>query len=177
MVILGLGSNVGDREAHLTDAIRMLGESALATMTFSPVYESAAVLKPDAPEEWNRPFLNMAVMGETHLTPIALLRQLKCIENKLGRSNRNGIWAPREIDIDILAFDAVTIDTQELTIPHSRLCERSFALVPFVDLAPNWFYPDNGSPYAGKTAYALAKQLADANLTKTDIELGYQRVA
>lgn len=171
MIILGLGSNVGDRLEYLSKAVSILGKSVLAALETSPIYESEAVLKGSSPEDWNKPYLNMAVCGETHLSPQELLKTIKMIEKSLGRQDR-GTWAPREIDIDILAYGTEFIDTAELTIPHKDLYKRPFALIPLVELAPNWQCPVPGA-FKGKTAYEICHQLFEgtAELAKTDLKL------
>jgi len=165
MVIIGLGSNLGDRADQLRRAVVMLG-NILSGVQCSPVYESAALLPDGAPPNWNKPFLNMAVRGETTLTPRALLDGIKAIERTLGRTAR-GHWAPREIDIDILAYDDCVVNESDLVIPHPALLSRDFALVPLADIAPQWAYPLAGE-YHGKTARELAARLAKT-IVKTDI--------
>ena len=154
MVILGLGSNIGNRLGYLELAIKYLNEEVINITSVSAIYESPALLKEGSPEEWQVPFFNMAVAIETELEPHELLKQIKIIENKIGRLDR-GVWAPREIDIDILAYDGLYIDEENLKIPHAALCERSFALLPLADLCPNWQYPASGK-YSGKTASEIA---------------------
>jgi len=138
MIVIGLGSNVGERGAMLDAALAELGR-ILENMNISGRYETTALLLPDSPLEWNIPFLNMAASGETSLKPQDLLAELKHIEQKLGRVDR-GRWAPREIDLDILAYGDVEMNTPELTIPHAALFDRYFALAPFAEVAPNWIY-------------------------------------
>jgi 2-amino-4-hydroxy-6-hydroxymethyldihydropteridine diphosphokinase/dihydropteroate synthase len=157
MVILGLGSNVGDRLLNLAKAVSIITKSVLAGVEFSSVYESGAVIKPNSPESWNKPFLNMAIVGETHLSPTELLKEIKIIEKMLGR-NDIGVWSPREIDIDILAYGSLSINTEALTIPHKELCKRPFALLPLAEVAPNWQYPTEGA-FKGKTAYEISHQM------------------
>lgn len=141
-VIFGLGSNLGDRQAHLEAAVRALTAIA-GPLTHSRIFESRAVLPADAPATWNRPYLNMAVAGKTKLPAQALLATVKEMERTLGRSV-SGVWGPREIDIDILAMDSQAIDTPELAIPHRELLGRDFALLPLCDVVPDWRYPMAG---------------------------------
>ena len=175
MIVLGLGSNIGNKLEYLESAIHYLSESVINITDISPIYESPALLKAGAPADWNTPFFNMAVMGESHLSPQAFLTQIKCIENKVGRHDR-GVWAPREIDIDILAYEGLYIDEGNLKIPHISLCERAFALLPLADIAPNWRYPASGQ-YNGKTAYEIARIVftADNTTVKTAHRLNLQR--
>ncbi len=162
-VILGLGTNTGDRRLQLKRAARAL-TPLLSQMRCSPVYTCAALLPEHAPEHWNKPFLNMAVRGETRLTPQELLAAVKAIERDLGRVAR-GHWGPREIDIDILACEDTVINHDDLIIPHAGLLLRDFALVPLADIAPDWRYPYGEQK--GKTARALAHALK-STLQPTD---------
>lgn len=163
MIILGLGSNKGDRIAHLRNAVSALGK-IVHNIKCSPVYESAALLPAEAPKEWDIKFLNMAISGDTSLTPQALLAQVKAIENELGRVP-SGHWGPREIDIDILAYDDTSLNEEHLVIPHQYFLVRDFALIPAADIAPDWKYPVKGEFY-GQSAKQLVGNLA-SGLTKT----------
>ena len=158
MVILGLGTNQGDRMEHLRECVAELG-LLLADMRCSSVYESAALLPDGAPKEWDIPYYNMAVAGNSALTPHELLAQVKALEKKLGRVSR-GHWGPREIDIDILAVGHVTLHAPELTIPHAGLLERDFALVPLAEIAPQWVHPvaeKTAAEICAETNYKLTK--------------------
>lgn len=141
MVILGLGSNIGDKLAHLRQALTALRSlSTLTVEQVSPVYISNALLPDNAPADWDKPHLNCALRCQTSLTPQALLAELKKIELALGRMD-HARWSPRVIDIDILAWDALEITTNTLQIPHKQLLDRPFALWPLADVAPFWIYP------------------------------------
>jgi 2-amino-4-hydroxy-6-hydroxymethyldihydropteridine diphosphokinase/dihydropteroate synthase len=147
MVVLGLGSNCGDRLSYLRKAIQCLKDFRstypIEIVAISPIYESDALLPDGAPESWNLPFLNLNLVCKTHLSPLELLTQIKLIETQLGRKKRER-WAPREIDIDILAFDSMILDTADLKLPHGSLLDRPFALLPFADLLPQWRWPKPG---------------------------------
>lgn len=156
-VVLGLGSNVGDRLNYLQKAIFALELDTLTDTKLSFVYESDAVLKPNSPAEWNKPYLNMAIRGRTDLTPSALLKRVKRIEEDLGRIDR-GRWAPREIDIDILTFGDLVINDESLTIPHPGLTERQFVLLTIGNVTPNWKYPVEGD-FFGKTAKEIIERI------------------
>ena len=139
--VIGLGSNLGDRLVHLVraaDQIRGLGR----VLAFSAVYESAAWGGPE-----QGPFLNAALALEAALAPAALLEALLEIERDLGRQRRER-WGPRTIDLDLSWADGVVVDTPGLRIPHERLAERSFALRPLLDVAPDARPPPGGPPYA-----------------------------
>jgi 2-amino-4-hydroxy-6-hydroxymethyldihydropteridine diphosphokinase len=170
MVIFGLGSNLGDRLAQFKIAISHLAELA-QELKFSRVFESPALLMDGSPQEWNRPFYNMAVAGSTALEPLALLAEVKRIEKVMGRIDR-GRWAPREIDIDILAMGEGVVDEAELCIPHPALLARDFALIPLADVAAHWHYPVAG-PYfqflpgaiIEDKGYGLGENLRDTGLS------------
>lgn len=151
-VLLGLGSNLGDRLSWLRQAVQALGQEFLVPLRVSPIYESVALLPPGAPAEWDTEFLNMVAAGETKLSAIDLLRVIKGIEARLGRQMR-ARWAPREIDIDILAYGGEMVDSPELVLPHPGIVSRDFVLLPLADLAPHWHYPCG--EYRGKTASDL----------------------
>jgi 2-amino-4-hydroxy-6-hydroxymethyldihydropteridine diphosphokinase len=134
IVYLALGSNVGNRLANLKNAISNLTPQ-LNVKKKSPVYET-----PPWGFKEQEPFLNQVVMAETYLEPETLLGHLKRLETALGRepSFQNG---PRLIDMDILFFDDLVLDSPPLVIPHPRLHQRAFVLVPLNDIAPNLFHP------------------------------------
>jgi 2-amino-4-hydroxy-6-hydroxymethyldihydropteridine diphosphokinase len=158
-IYLGLGSNLGDRKAFLDSAISTLAP-AVRVSRLSPIYETIPWGYSDQDD-----FLNMVVEAETDLGPKQLLVLLKGIEVKLGRQPRfrNG---PREIDIDILLYDDVILDEVGLRIPHPRLAERAFMLVPLADLAP-----DLEIPGVGKTVSELLKNLDASGIRKlTDVQ-------
>jgi len=138
-VILGLGSNVGDRAENLRAAISALALH-LKNIRESTVLESAALLPENAPIDWDMPYLNMAIAGKTKLSPLEFLSLIKDIEQKLGRE-KIGHWSPRNIDIDILAFGDLLVDEPDLIIPHKELLNRDFALKPLRELVPDWKHP------------------------------------
>ena len=129
-VYLGLGSNVGDREAMLREAIRALSSPQLHIRRLSPVYETEPV--DVAGQRW---FLNQVAEAETDLFPLQLLQRTSRVEAQLGRK-RLTPKGPRTIDIDILLFGNSVVKTPSLEIPHPRFRERRFVLAPLADLAP-----------------------------------------
>ena len=131
---LGLGTNLGDRLANLQDAVRSLPTRILVQRS-SPVYETPPWGYTDQPA-----FLNQVLEAETEQAPGDLLQTLKEMEVHLGRqvTFRNG---PRLIDLDILFYDDLVLNTPPLVIPHPRLQERGFVLVPLADLAPELCHP------------------------------------
>ena len=128
---LGLGGNLADRLAQLTEAVRSLHESpGISVVTVSSVYESVAIGITDQPD-----FLNLVLRVATTLTPEALLARCLQIEADLGRV-RIQRWGPRIIDIDVLLYEGVACDGERLTLPHPRMRERSFVLTPLAEIAP-----------------------------------------
>lgn len=136
-VYLALGSNLGDRSVNLNAAIQAIGRQVLVSRS-SPVYETPPWGITDQPA-----FLNQVIAGETRLSPMDLLTFLKQIERDLGR--RPGVrYGPRPIDLDILLYNDLVLNLPGLNIPHARLAERAFVLVPLADLAPDLRHPLNG---------------------------------
>lgn len=134
-VYLSLGSNVGERERNLREAIAMLGAAGVRIVRVSSVYETEPMEVRDQP--W---FLNLAIEAETDLFPKQLLARIRKIELALGRK-RVRPKGPRTIDIDILLYGDSLIETGELTVPHPRLAERRFVLEPLAELAPELRHP------------------------------------
>jgi 2-amino-4-hydroxy-6-hydroxymethyldihydropteridine diphosphokinase len=132
---LGLGSNVGDREANLRAAIERLPAPDLRVLRVSPVYETEPV--DFTRQRW---FLNLVVEAETSLFPMQLLARVARIERALGRV-RAVPKGPRTIDIDILLYGKAVIQSDALEIPHPRMAERRFVLAPLADLAPDLRHP------------------------------------
>jgi 2-amino-4-hydroxy-6-hydroxymethyldihydropteridine diphosphokinase/dihydropteroate synthase len=141
MVILGLGSNIGDRLVFLRSALNHLKKIPQLTITqVSPIYLSDALLPEEGGKEWDHPYLNLALACTTRLTPYELLHQVKAIETRIGRVTGKD-WSPRPIDIDILAWDDLVQYDEKLHIPHEHLASRPFALWPLADVAPRWLHP------------------------------------
>ena len=134
-VYLALGSNVGDREGNLEEALRLLGEAGVQVTRRSHVYETEPQEVREQP--W---FLNMVVAAETELFPKQLLSRALKIEKELGRK-RTKPKGPRTIDIDILFYGDSIVETEELVIPHPRLAERRFVLEPLAELVPELKHP------------------------------------
>jgi len=134
-VYLSLGSNIGEREENLRKAIEGLAAADVRVLRESPIYETEPVGLAD--QRW---FLNMVVEAETALFPLQLLTRTAKIERDLGRVRtiKNG---PRTLDIDILLFAKAVMRTARLAIPHPRMHERRFVLVPLADLAPELRHP------------------------------------
>jgi 2-amino-4-hydroxy-6-hydroxymethyldihydropteridine diphosphokinase len=133
-IYLGLGSNLGDREANLRRALDLLGERVQVKRT-SSIYETEPVGFKDQPQ-----FLNLVCCGTTELSPRDLLAFVKSIEAVMGRLPTVR-FGPRLIDIDILFYDDLVLDEADLVIPHPRLHERAFVLVPLSEIAPDLVHP------------------------------------
>ncbi len=135
-IALGLGSNQGDRAQQLRSALESLKTlGAIQQVRCSPLVESPAYLKPHAPPEWDLPFLNLVVEAESKLMPNEMLELCKKLEREAGRVTAE-TWAPRPLDIDILAWGEQKIDAPELCIPHRELVRRAFVLDPWACLSP-----------------------------------------
>ncbi len=133
---IGLGSNVGDREGYLKKAV-----AALARLKGNKILQTSSIYET---EPWGRKnqsyFLNMVVEMGTELDPCALLKCCQKIENKLGR-HREDAWGPRIVDIDILLYGESVVHDKDLQIPHPRVAERRFVLVPLGEIASDVFIP------------------------------------
>jgi 2-amino-4-hydroxy-6-hydroxymethyldihydropteridine diphosphokinase len=134
-VYLSLGSNLGDRAAHLAAAIKALDSPDLKVVRASSIYETEPRDLPDQP--W---FLNQVIEAETDLFPRQLLARTQKVERDLGRK-RGIAKGPRVIDVDILLFGEAVIRTPDLEIPHPRMAERRFVLEPLAELSPDLRHP------------------------------------
>lgn len=134
-VYLALGSNVGNREENLREAERRLRQLGITVKQASSIYETAPVDYLDQP--W---FLNSVLEAETGLPPHELLRRMREIESAMG-SKKPFAKGPRLIDLDILLYGHDTISTPDLQVPHPRMLERRFVLVPLAEVAPNYRHP------------------------------------
>ena len=141
-VFLGLGSNLGNREENLENAIAALTRQGISLVARSSIYETEPQDVADQP--W---FLNMVIECETRYFPLQLLAVLLKIERELGRIRTNTVRkGPRIIDLDILLFGNFSMQTTQLTIPHSRMLDRRFILVPLLEIAPELKHPETKEP-------------------------------
>lgn len=135
LAYLSLGSNVGDRQRFIEEAIRRLGSPDLKVLRVSSIYET------EPRDVRNQPwFLNLVVEAETSLLPRLLLARVRRIERELGRK-RAVSKGPRTIDVDILLYGHFVIGSTDLTVPHPRMAERRFVLEPLCELAPELRHP------------------------------------
>jgi len=137
-VCIGLGSNLGDREAHLREALERL-RPVINCEALSDIFETEPV--GSVPQGW---FLNMALRGATGLGPAELLATLQAIEDAMGRGSR-GDKGPRIIDLDILLYSSTILRTETLAVPHPEMHKRAFVLKPLAQIAPDWAHPVLGT--------------------------------
>jgi dihydroneopterin aldolase / 2-amino-4-hydroxy-6-hydroxymethyldihydropteridine diphosphokinase len=131
-IVLALGGNVGDKAESLRRALRAIAsEPGIELTAVSRLYRTAPWGKTD--QDW---FVNACALGRTSLKPEALLQRVKRLEVELGREPAVR-WGPRVIDIDLIAYDEVTLKTERLTLPHPELFNRAFVLVPLTEVAPD----------------------------------------
>ena len=133
-VYLGLGSNLGNRKNNLEDAVGLIAEFAVIKKC-SSIYETEPWGLKDQPK-----FLNQVLLVESTLEPNEILSHLKRIEQQMGRK-KSVRYGPRLIDLDILFFDELIMNSADLTIPHPRLTERAFVLVPLAEISPQLNHP------------------------------------
>ena len=149
-VAIAVGSNVGDREAHVDYAAARLGDY-LSNLSPSRWHETEPVGVGD-----QDPFLNGAIVGETALSPRQLLDVLLLIERERGRA-RPYPGAPRTLDLDLILYDRQVVDEPGLQVPHPRFRDRLFVLEPLAEIAPDWIDPVSGHSIASLRARLSAK--------------------
>ena len=131
-IVLALGGNVGDKTLSLRRALRAIaGEPGIELTAVSRLYRTAPWGKKD--QDW---FVNACALGLTRLAPVALLERMKALEVDLGRVSTER-WGPRVIDIDLVAYDDISLRSEKLTLPHPELFNRAFVLVPLAEIAPD----------------------------------------
>jgi 2-amino-4-hydroxy-6-hydroxymethyldihydropteridine diphosphokinase len=153
-IYLGLGSNIGDRDANLAAALQALAAIG-AVERVSSVYDTAPMLYTNQPR-----FHNLVCQARTGLSPDALLHAVKEIERQLGRTS-GPRYGPRVIDIDLLLYDRLIVTTPALTIPHPRMAERAFVLAPLAELAPTLTHP-----VLGETIAELLRRVPESDVER-----------
>jgi 2-amino-4-hydroxy-6-hydroxymethyldihydropteridine diphosphokinase len=147
--LVGLGGNLGERAIVLSNAAAALRDKAAAgAFRASHLYETRPWGKTDQPD-----FLNAVVSFETSLDPRALVDLLQQIEKRAGREESER-WGPRVLDLDLLDLDGAILSEEGLTLPHPRIAERGFVLVPLCEIEPGWT-----DPLTGRTAAGMLEQL------------------
>lgn len=153
--VIALGSNLGDSHAILEAALKTLAATPGMTLQAqSPIYQTAAV-GPPQPD-----YLNACALFATNLTPATFLETLLKTETQFGRVRRER-WGPRLLDLDLLMFDDLILNQPGLEIPHPRMTERAFVLVPLNDIIPNWV-----EPVSGQTIADLVQQVDCSGVTR-----------
>ncbi len=183
MIVLSLGSNLGNRLENLHVAVKAL-KGIVSSINTSLIYETEALLPDGVPRSWDMPYYNMIITCETQLSPHELLTALKQIERDLGREASKQ-WAPRIIDIDIIFYDHLVIKTPDLTIPHKETLNRPFVMVPLYQLIPEYRHPilnrsieeivGNFKAYVGtfrKTLIFAPKLMGILNITENSFSDG-----
>ncbi len=157
-VFLSIGTNIGNRLENLRQAVVAI-KSVLSNVRTSIVYETKALLPDGGDIAWDMPYYNMAVRGETTLSPQLLLESIKRIEASMGRKAGAKKWAPRVIDIDILLYDNQIINQENLAIPHPEMLKRGFVMLPLSMISGATFHP-----IANKTIEQLLHEMPKEQL-------------
>ncbi|PKG22500.1 2-amino-4-hydroxy-6-hydroxymethyldihydropteridine diphosphokinase [Niallia nealsonii] len=150
---ISLGSNIGNRVEYLHEAVRMLdGQEKIKLVSISSIYETDPVgyVEQD-------PFLNIVLEVRTSLSPLDLLHVCQSVENELGRK-RVIRWGPRTIDLDILLYNHENIESEKLNIPHPRIEERAFVMIPLLEIAPTIQLPNKSMPLIESNEFLQGKE-------------------
>ncbi|MEB3885996.1 2-amino-4-hydroxy-6-hydroxymethyldihydropteridine diphosphokinase [Lyngbya sp. CCY1209] len=151
---IAMGSNLGDSHRTLEKALKTIDQTPGITVKAYSSWYKTAPIGPSQPD-----FLNGCALLEVQLTPQELLQTLLDIEDQFGRV-RQERWGPRTLDLDVLLFGDLILETPELQIPHPRMTDRAFVLVPLAEIAPDWI-----EPVSGKAISQLVKQVDDSGVS------------
>ncbi len=158
-ILLSLGSNLGDRDSNLRTALEQLEEAGISVTHRSSLYETEPV---DLQEQPN--FVNLVCEVKTQLSPDQLLETCLAVEQKMGRKRRQR-WGPRKIDIDLLFYGQEIIDQPQLQIPHPRLRQRRFVLIPLEEICSSF-----RDPKTGKTVTQLCSLCRDRSWVRRRVK-------
>lgn len=167
---IGFGGNIGDTRQLITDAIICLAQRReLQILAKSCFYQSAPV------DAAGGDYINSVIEIETQLSPYGLLHVCQAVEQEFGRE-RPYANAPRTLDLDILAFEGISQNEAELTLPHPRIIERSFVLLPLLEIAPDFFLPNIGKlqAYLPKVAHQRIEKLPCRNCSCIEKDVSTQ---
>ncbi|MUL35661.1 2-amino-4-hydroxy-6-hydroxymethyldihydropteridine diphosphokinase [Gloeocapsopsis dulcis] len=139
---IALGSNLGNSRATVTDALKSLSAKPHVTLIAQSSWYQTAAVGPPQPD-----FINGCAVLQIKMSPQLMLETLLNIETQFGRVRRER-WGPRSLDLDLLLYDDLILDTPTLQIPHPRMCDRAFVLVPLAEIAPDWIEPVSGRAIA-----------------------------
>ncbi len=138
-VIISFGSNIGNRLYNFDKTVERLNSSNIEILKFASLIET----EPEGMDDCSDKFLNTVILANTTLEPIALLNELKRIEIDLGRNPLNKSKSlPRSVDLDIIFYDDLILNSEELTIPHPSYKQRYFVMQPLMDIVPDWVDPE-----------------------------------
>ena len=163
-VAVALGSNLGDRLEHLRFGVARM-RTFLQDLAVSPVYATDPIGYLEQPG-----FLNACCVGRTRLTASQLLSELQDAERSAGRRTSGPRYGPRELDLDLLLFGGEAFESPALTVPHPRMSERAFVLVPLAEIAAEWTVPAAGGRRAATVA-ELVEGLDRTGIVRTELEL------
>jgi len=162
MVAIALGSNLGDSLSIVRSALEVLDRQPMVRLIKSSRwYRTKAITLPDTPPQPD--YINGCAILTTTLSPPELLALLLWVEQRFGRERR-AMWSARTLDLDLLLYDELIIDLPQLRVPHPRMGDRSFVLLPLQEIAPDWRHPVNGL-----TIRELAKLPTDLHVCQPQV--------
>ncbi|KJW04545.1 2-amino-4-hydroxy-6-hydroxymethyldihydropteridine diphosphokinase [Rickettsia argasii] len=168
MIYISIGSNLGNRLLNIKKALNLLKSYDFILLKQAIIFETQAILPPNADKAWDKSYLNMVVQGKSTLTPSKLLIKLKKIEKQLGRASSYDKWSLRVIDLDILLWNNCHIDLPDLKIPHPELLNRPFLihLIAGLSLECRYSCPINNF-YNNKTFAEIAHLIENQGVIRS----------